>query len=519
MANSVLDRAAIDAATSFAGDTDLINSLAHLDELAHQPHDKRGFSWTGGATAATFWVNEEAVVNEHSLKPTLVLIQSGAAESVDIVHVQKSGANANIVKTETVTLAVGLNMFAIDSSGVTFSSSTWIGIRPSGGSSLQYRSTSNFPVFNFASDGGAFSETGGFEISYWVGYHPRAFLPRVVEGIPAAEFDLAEALSQLDDVRLPAGDIAISAEVAVPNQKVIRGVRGHSRLVLGSGVVGLGLNQSNHVTLRDFTVVGNHSGVTITDATDLSDADDVVALNGMGTEKGIYIRGTSANRIVIDGVDFENIDGIGLDVSNTTSSTPLISHGIQVSNSSSRDCFVGLRFNETGEYCNLVNFDAAKCLIGLVVDGGNNSIVNANLAYNRVGLAVTDGSNNAHGTITGGNANHCELFGLLVDGITNGQNINGMHNWDSPILVRNSKGVVWAGGTIASSVFEDSNSVGTLLSAVLKRSVSVPATVDQHAVIDIDSGTIETLGSDVEDLSAFTESQIIQYLNSGKALT
>lgn len=491
-----------------------------FDDVTHQPHDHRDQSWTGNAGSGAYYVNREAVVNAWSRKVRVVFVWgTGATANVDIVHVQLSGSTANIVKTDTVSVEAGLNVFEIDSAGVTFSSTTYIGISPSGGSTIgYYADTGNAAsYFNFASDGATIS-AAAFMMSYWIGYHPVDYLPRIVEGIPAEEFDLAEALSQLDDVKLPAGDIAISSEVAVPNQKVIRGVRGQTRLVLGSGVVGLGLNQSNHITLRDFTIVGNHAGVTITDTADLADADDVAALNGMGTEKGIYIRGTSANRVVIDCVDFENIDGIGLDVSNTTSSTPLLSHGIQASNLSARDCFVGVRFNETGEYSSLVNFDAAKCLIGLVVDGGNNSIVNANLAYNRVGLAITDGSNNAHGTITGGNTNHCELYGLFVDGITNGQSINGMHNWDSPILIRNSKGVVWTGGTIALSTFTDQSSIGTLLASVLVRTVTIPETVDQHAVIDIDSGNVETLSNGVQGLSAFTESQILQYLNAGRPL-
>lgn len=469
MADTVLQRAAIDSATSFTGDTDLINSLAHLDELCHQPHDKRDYSWTGN-TGTENWVNAEAVVNAYSRKVKLVLVYSAGAGSADIVHVQKSGANANIVKTDAVTLATGLNLFAVDSTGVTFSSETYIGVKPSTSSLLKYKVTTPFSAFNFASSGSAFSTTTGFEIGYWVGYHPREFLPRVVEGIPAAEFDLAEALAQLDDVRLPAGDVTLSSTVSMPNTKTIRGIRGKSRVIIPSGSTGIDCQNSREITLRDFSVVGSLSDVDITDDTDLATDAHVESLNGMGAERGIYVRGATANDVLIDGVIVENVDGVGIDVSDTTSSTAANSQGVTFTNIVAKNNYLGMRFADTGEYSCVTNYRAYANLIGLRVDGGNNYFTGGNLAYNRVGLVLGTGSNDSHGSINCVSFNHCELYGIYGYDFDWGFLLTGCHCWFSDIKVDNSKGFHWSNGMLSNATVTINDCPSAQLLETIERS-------------------------------------------------
>ncbi len=451
MADS-LSRTELKALTTFTGNDDyaaLIDNMTLLDDVCQQPFDKRAASWAGVVGTPQTWVEYRAIVDGVGRKVKFVGVMASGAGDVDIVHVQKSGSNAVVVKTDTVTCVTGINFFIIDSSGVTFDTTTYIGIKGTA-NIVQYNTTTN-DVFYFTGTGNAFTNHGGYTISYWIGYDPKSYVLHLSQKLPLAGFDLAAALLQFDDVQLPSGDITLTSTVVIPTGKTIRGVRGKTRILLSAGIVGLEINSAAAVTLRDFTIVGNNAAVDIASTALLNSDANIEGMNGLGTEKGIYIHGQYANEVLVDGVVVQNIDGIGIDVYDTTSGTVSAAQGIHISTVTVKDCYCGLRFQSTGEYNNIVNLRSFKNQIGLAIYGGNNYFSLTNLAYNRVGLLIGPATNGGHGTTTNMTINHCSFYGIYSYDLINGFLVNSCQAWLTNSRIKNATGLQWSDSTIASS--------------------------------------------------------------------
>ena len=492
---TIYTRAQLNALAAFTGDADFedaFQSLASVEEIYLQPHDKRDLSWVGNS-GTEHWVNLQALVDDATRKLKLVAIVSGGAGNVDIVHVQKNGTLANVVKSETVACVAGLNFFAVDSSSVTFDKTTWVGIKPTAGT-LRYASRTN-DTFNFATDGGTFANLGGFDISYWLGYETLSYLQRVVGVLPEDGFDLAQALIDFDTVQLPPGDVLLTDPIVVPVNKTIQGTRGKSRLVLSGGnVTGLDIHQAYGVTLRDFSVVGTLTAPNISTDTKITTDAHIESLNSMGTERGIYIRGGQVTDVLIDGVTVENIDGVGIDLFDLRSTTTTKTHGPTLSNITAKNNYLGMRFVEKGEYCLTNNFNAYNNLIGLALYGGNNYFSGGNLSHNRVGMVIGPSDNDAHSTISTYSFNHANLYGIYCYDILLGVHVIGCHSWFAPIKIDNSQGFQWHSGTIQSSAVTviDSHAqlIDTLERTAATINISGTTKLEQRGRRKIDDGTI-----------------------------
>lgn len=80
----------------------------------------------------------------------------------------------------------------------------------------------------------------------------------------------------------------------------------------------------------------------------------------------------------------------------------------------------GIYLDTRAEYFTNTNNTFVDGDRGIVITGGNNSIVGGNYSTNVIGIEITSGSNNAHATATGVTANHCSTASVSISGVTLG---------------------------------------------------------------------------------------------------
>jgi len=122
------------------------------------------------------------------------------------------------------------------------------------------------------------------------------------------------------------------------------------------------------------------------------------------------------------------------------------------------DCYRGIRLHNSAEYLSITDLNAYNNSLGIVVESGNNTFVNAKATLNYIGILIAKGPNEGHGQFIGCTANHNEI-NLSITDISVGQTFVGCHfiadqsgSKSGTINVVNSRGVLISGGQIGSNV-------------------------------------------------------------------
>lgn len=396
----------------------------------------------GNADTTNYWVNEAAKVDSPSVAHVLRL-ESNAVGTVTVAYVRKDGANSEILKSEAFHVIAGDNDLPLDLSGVDLSGSqVYIAVRAGTAGTLRYYSGFVGVSWWFASDGSAWTSTA-FGLRYWLLYR------RPQQRLIAGNVDIASALADEDVVQLPGGDITVTSQITIPAGKTLRGVRGKTRLMIGSTSVGVLLN-SDGGKIEDLMIVGESAEVDTSFG--ISSDADIEALTGMGTQVGLKIEGSNTAGLCVSDVEVSNIDGVGVDITGA-SSAPYSGAGL-IEGVYVHDCFVGFRAQSTGEYARFVGNAASDNIIGLLIDAGNFVASGCNVSGNRVNLVVGDSVNDSHGSIVGCQVNHADVHGVYMHDIDNGMMITGCQFWYSKIRMVNCKGPMFVANILGQSNIE-----------------------------------------------------------------
>ncbi len=159
-----------------------------------------------------------------------------------------------------------------------------------------------------------------------------------------------------------------------------------------------------------------------------------------------------------------SIRGAVIDSRPGGSIVPRAEHGI-FSQPRGNGCVWGYRdtAGAGAEYCTILaphfeNMSAA----GIQTAAGNITVIGGQLVDNYDGLRLRNGSNNAHGIISGVNINHNTNYALHALSVTNGETIIGCHFYGNgtsgqgPIFLEDSKKIVISGGVVDCWVYNDS---------------------------------------------------------------
>lgn len=421
--------------------------------LEANPAERTG-TFTGNADASNYYVNGDQLADSPTLAKAVV-VRSTQAGNIKIIYARKNGSNGEILKEETQACVAGTNVFLLDFTGVDLTGGqVYIGAKSTNPSLGIYRYRSGAgsgqtQTWYFASNGSAFTGGSNFSFDMWLLRAKQLSAGADVKGatgLLANTIDLNTETAARKLLQLPAGDITISSLVTLPGNTLVRGVKGSTRLLIGSLAEGIRINSAN-TCLQDVEIVG--SGSAITTSSGISSDADIEALTGLGTKIGINIVAGSAQGITLDNVKVTNINGIGIQVSGT-SAAPYGGWG-SMHNCQVRDCDIGYNFAATGEYGSMTSLHANKNIIGCRVLAGNTNFANCNWSGNRINVVLGDSSNDSHGTMVGCLNNHADVWGIYAYDCSFGYSIIAGQHWFAGIRLTDSNGIIFVGSIIRSN--------------------------------------------------------------------
>lgn len=143
-------------------------------------------------------------------------------------------------------------------------------------------------------------------------------------------------------------------------------------------------------------------------------------------------------------------------------------------------CYRGVWLHETGEGVFISETNVSDCVFGVVVDSGNNNLSNGQTTKCSVGLLVSGGTNNAHGSVMGWNSRH-NTYNLSCQNVTLGHYFGGCNfiggqagSDNGGIQIYNSKGILISGGQIAyANITVDATSQLTLRDVTFRGPVNI----------------------------------------------
>lgn len=156
--------------------------------------------------------------------------------------------------------------------------------------------------------------------------------------------------------------------------------------------------------------------------------------SGMVDAGEIGIKLYNSDDYSIERVNFENIKGNGLEMSNptTTSCWNPLNRG-SIRDLSFRNCYRGFYSYHYGEYKAIENLMASECQIAYEIASGNVALVSAIATHCNVALKISgdtsltpNNGNNSHGIISGGQFNH-NTYNLVCHDVALGETLNACH--------------------------------------------------------------------------------------------
>lgn len=151
------------------------------------------------------------------------------------------------------------------------------------------------------------------------------------------------------------------------------------------------------------------------------------------SETGLYSIGYQYGRVL--NCVFSNFKGgYGLRVGQTAGSSTLTGNDLVfISNN------VGFCSEKRAEYITISNSQFSGNSVGARITGGNVHLSNCMIDDNVNGIEILSGENDGHGIISGCQINHNSTgYGLIIDGISNGETISDCHFYDSKIWLKNT---------------------------------------------------------------------------------
>jgi hypothetical protein len=152
-------------------------------------------------------------------------------------------------------------------------------------------------------------------------------------------------------------------------------------------------------------------------------------------------------------------------------------------------CYRGIWLHDYAEGVFISEANVSDCVFGVVVDSGNSNLSNGQTTRCSIGLLISGGPNNAHGSVMGWNSRH-NTYNLSVQNVTLGHYfggcnfIGGQAGADQGyVQIVNSKGIMINGGQIAfANITIDATSQVALRGVIFRGPVNI--TVAAGGVFD-----------------------------------
>jgi len=274
--------------------------------------------------------------------------------------------------------------------------------------------------------------------------------------------DIQGWINTYDVVNLPSGTITVNTQIVVPSGKRIVGVKGKTILQAGASLTNMFLiSNVTDVTMENITIKGTAANTTLGGAHNgpfdgvVDTFTAAISETNIGTKSGIKLY--QSERIDIKNCSISNFNAYGI-LSDLCGST--YEYGIKLTDNYISDNYCGLKLADQSEYSSFMGNSFTKNQIGVRCDAGNNLFSNNHLDKNRVGLVMSNGINDSHGTFSACTFNHNTLYGIALNELISGEIFTGCQIWFGHVYVKNSKGVVFNSCLINSVIYADGNKLG-----------------------------------------------------------
>lgn len=359
------------------------------------------------------------------------------------------GLDGFTIHSETKTAITGVDRFNFSNKTPLIDKSFYVGIEILEGGAMMKSSGSLLAVGTEL-----WTETG---IVNWRSVtYPLAYSIELVDGgvkgkiaslqiqVKSDTTSIQENLSKYGRITLDAKEFIIEDTIYVPSGATLDGVFGKSILKKGSSLIGdiINIENKEDVRISNIRFLGNqttysygmngiNSGVGI-----ISDFDEAIASTYQGVNNGINVN--NSERVVLDSLQFHNLNGIGLKVEQVGKN---YIHGMKSSKLFFYNCYKGIDASDEHEFSSYSDLMISLCQIGLDIASGNLNVANPIITRCRVGHILREGFNNAHGIFSNAEIKHHQLAGILIDNVTNGQLYSGLQMQYADLVIRNSKGI------------------------------------------------------------------------------
>lgn len=261
--------------------------------------------------------------------------------------------------------------------------------------------------------------------------------------------DLAEILAKSDDdIVLGPYDYAVTTPIVLTSGMTIRGSFGKTRLILTDGCqTAITASNADGIKISDLEIVGTcpdyayeMNGIIAGTGYDLVETEaDAIALNYMGTEKGIYLY--YCENVVLENVKINHITGSAIRVNHVGRD---YIKGLNATNLFITNCYNGIFCENEHEFSQYTNWTITLCMIGLYINSGNLIFSAGHATRCRVGVMLVNGTNHAHGIINGVELKHNQIAGLLCNGVTYGQFFANLYVSYSKLIIRDCSGLFFS---------------------------------------------------------------------------
>ena len=170
---------------------------------------------------------------------------------------------------------------------------------------------------------------------------------------------------------------------------------------------------------------------------------------------GISIESSLSDYYLVSNVRIVGFAGTGIRIINTNFPTSI---GGIVESCSFSSLTKGIQVGSRGEYTRLSGLNAYNCQIGIEIIGGNANVSNSNFSRNQVGIEIGNGTNSAHGVLTGVQSNH-NVQNLKIES-TIEMNYSNCLFYAGDILIENSSNQIFNGCNFSTGTFTVTNSSG-----------------------------------------------------------
>lgn len=287
----------------------------------------------------------------------------------------------------------------------------------------------------------------GFAFAEWFG--------AVGDGLTDDSVAIQNALNE-GSVSLEEKTYILASGIDVPDGRTLKGLGKDSVIQSDpSFTSGEVLTLGTEARVEDIKMIGD-ANFTRADVESNSlypeDLTELDARKGQGNLIGIL---GSNQRYSINNVYFTQFSECAVEtVANAinASSQPIRS---DISNCTFYLNYISLHEVERSEYGTFSDNTFKYNIIGIIVEGGNNSHANNKIDHNRFNI-VLEGDpfiNNSHGEFTGGSCNHGKLYALVARQVQYGEMFTGMSWFDGGtygIYIEDSKGIHMMGNTFSS---------------------------------------------------------------------